>query len=190
VTDVVLFHHAHGLTDGTHAFADRLRAAGHSVTVPDLYDGAVFASLDDGVAHAESIGFDTIIARGVAAAVGLPAAVVCAGFSLGTLPTQKLAQTRPGVLGAVIYHGGEPPSAFGTAWPDRVALQVHVVEHDPWADLAVARELVAEAAEVAPAELFVYPGSAHLVADESLPDYDPVLAGQILTRSLAFLARW
>lgn len=99
MTDVLLFHHAHGLTRGVHAFADRLRAAGHSVTVPDLYDGAVFGSLDDGVAHAESVGFETIIARGVAAADGLPPAIVCAGFSLGALPTQRLASgasPRPG----------------------------------------------------------------------------------------------
>ena len=32
MTDIVLLHHAQGLTPGVHAFADELRAAGHQVT--------------------------------------------------------------------------------------------------------------------------------------------------------------
>lgn len=51
---------AHGLTHGVREFADQLRAAGHRVTLPDLYDGATFDNLDDGVGHAEQVSFDTI----------------------------------------------------------------------------------------------------------------------------------
>lgn len=108
MTDVVLFHHAQGLTAGVHAFADHLRGAGHTVTVPDLYAGVTFDSLAAGVAHARDIGMDEIIARGAAAVAGVPDHVVYAGFSLGAMPAQKLAQTRPGALGAIIYHGGVP----------------------------------------------------------------------------------
>jgi len=39
VTDVIVFHHAQGLTDGVRQFADQLRGVGHRVTVPDLYEG-------------------------------------------------------------------------------------------------------------------------------------------------------
>src|ERR671930_1322659 len=104
MAEVLLFHHAQGLTDGVRAFADTLRAAGHVVHAPDLYDGNTFAELDDGIAYAEEVGFDTIIERGRAAAEGLPDDVVYAGISLGVLPAQMLAQTRRGARGAVFLH--------------------------------------------------------------------------------------
>lgn len=186
MTDVILFHHAQGRTAGVLAFAQHLRGAGHRVTVPDLYDGATFDSIDAGVAHAERIGFDSIIEQGVAAAEALPAASVYAGFSLGALPAQKLAQTRPGALGALLYHGALSASQFGAAWPKGVALQVHQTETDEWAELDVAEQLVREGE----GELFVYPGSAHLIADSSLAEYQPAAAALILQRSLTFLGRW
>jgi dienelactone hydrolase len=117
MTDVVLFHHAHGLTDGVREFADQLRASGHQVTVPDLYDGETFDALDDGVAYAAHVGFDTIIERGRRAAEGLPFEIVYAGFSLGVMPAQMLAQTRPGAKGALLFHACVPTSAFGCPWP-------------------------------------------------------------------------
>jgi dienelactone hydrolase len=187
VADVVLFHHAQGLTDGVRAFADRLREAGRRVTVPDLYAGATFPTVEDGVDHARSIGFDVVLDRGVAAAADLPARMVYAGFSLGVMPAQKLAQTRPGALGALLFHGALPPSEFAPGWPAGVALQMHLAEMDPWAeeDLPAAREL----ATLPDAELFLYPDTRHLVTDSSLGEYDPEIAEQILARSLAFLDR-
>lgn len=98
---VILFHHAQGLTPGVREFADQLRAAGHDVTPPDLYDGETFDSLDDGVGYAEEVGFDTIIERGRVAAEAVPHEAVYAGFSLGVLPAQMLAQTRPGGEGSL-----------------------------------------------------------------------------------------
>jgi dienelactone hydrolase len=188
MADVLLFHHARGLTPGVYAFADRLRAAGHQVAVPDLFDGRTFASLDDGVAHADGIGFDLLVDRGVAAAEGLAPGLVTAGFSLGVLPAQKLAQTRPGVRGALLFSSAVPASAFGSSWPDGLALQMHLVEDDPWAeeDRPAAEEL---ARTVPGAELYLYPGRAHLPFDDSVDEYDPATAAQMLERSLAFLDR-
>ena len=57
MTEVLLFHHAQGQTPGFLAFADELRAAGHTVHAPDLYDGRTFADLDEGVGYAQEIGF-------------------------------------------------------------------------------------------------------------------------------------
>ena len=188
MTDVVLFHHVQGLTDGVRRFADRLAAAGHRVTVPDLFDGTTFGSIADGVAHAEKIGFDRVIERGVAAASDLPPATVYAGLSLGVLPAQKLAQTRPGARGALLLFSAVPASAFG-AWPDGVGLQMHFAADDPWSneeDLPAAREL---ARTVAGAELFVYPGSGHLICDDSLDDYDEAATQLILERAIGFLGR-
>jgi dienelactone hydrolase len=187
MAELLLFHHALGLTAGVVGFADRFRAAGHEVTTPDLYDGATFDSLDDGVAHAEQIGMATIIERGVAAADRLPVDAVYAGFSLGVLPAQKLAQTRTGALGALLYHEGVAAENFGAPWPQDVALQVHVSEQDTWCELDVTRALVEEATD---GELFLYPGSAHLFTDASCDEHDAQATDAVIERSLRFLSRW
>lgn len=186
MAEVLLFHHAHGLTAGCLAFADELRAAGHVVHVPDLYQGKTFTELADGVGHAEQVGFETIIERGRLAAEGLPDEMVYAGFSLGVLPAQMLAQTRPGAKGALLLHSCVPTSQFGRPWPRGVPLQIHTMEADEWGDLDVARQL---AETIEGAELFLYPGDRHLFADSSLPDYDESAATLLKQRVLRFLDR-
>jgi dienelactone hydrolase len=187
MAEVLLFHHAQGLTAGCLAFADELRAAGHPVHAPDLYDGKTFADLDDGVGYARQVGFDTIGERGRVAAEGLPNEIVYAGFSLGAMPAQMLAQTRPGAKGALLFHGCVPASEFGGPWPQGVPLQIHLMEADEWAlegDLDAAREIDET---VESAELFLYPGDRHLFADNSLPDYDETAATLLKQRVLTFL---
>jgi dienelactone hydrolase len=186
VAEVVVFHHAQGLTDGVLAFADDLRAAGHVVHTPDLYDGATFDDLDAGVGQAREIGFDTVLARGVAAVQTLPDDVVYAGFSLGVVPAQQLAQTRPGARGALLMHGAFPLEEFGGRWPQGLPLQIHTMADDDWGDVEFARQL---AATVEGAELFLYPGDQHLFTDSSLPAYDESAAAQVRDRVLAFLDR-
>jgi dienelactone hydrolase len=187
VAEVLLLHHAHGLTPGVLSFADRLRAAGHVVHAPDLYDGKTFTDLDEGVGYARKVGFDTIIERGRLAADSLPNEIAYAGFSLGAMPAQMLAQRRPGAKGALLFHGCVPPSEFGGPWPQGVPLQIHLMEADEFAlegDLDVARELDET---VESAELFLYPGDRHLFADDSLPDYDEDAAALLMERVLGFL---
>ncbi len=187
MAEVLLFHHAQGLTAGCLSFADQLRSAGHVVHVPDLYEGKTFAVLNDGVGYAKQVGFDTIGERGRRAADGLPNEIVYAGFSLGVMSAQMLAQTRPGAKGALLFSGCLPPSEFGGLWPPAVPLQIHMMEDDEWVkegDLDVAREI---AATVKTAELFLYAGDRHLFADESLPDYDPGAAALLTQRVLSFL---
>jgi dienelactone hydrolase len=189
MAEVLLFHHAHGLTDGCLAFAEQLRGAGHVVHAPDLYDGSTFAELDDGIGYAGQVGFGTILERGRLAAEDLPNEIAYAGFSLGAMPAQMLAQTRPGAKGAVLLHAAVPISEFGGTWPQGLPLQIHMMEADELAvrdgDLDVAREL-AETIETA--ELFLYPGDRHLFADSSLPDYDESAARSVGQRVLGFLA--
>jgi len=185
MTQVLLFHHAQGLTDGVLAFADELRAAGHEVDVPDLYEGRTFAHLDDGVAHADELGVDTVIARGRAAAEQLPPGLVYAGFSLGVLAAQSLAQQRPGAVGAMLYHSAVPLGYFGDSWPADVPLEVHLAAEDPWEDL----DEVATFMATAGGQLWTYPGDRHLFTDRSLPDHDAEAARLVLERSRAFLAR-
>lgn len=190
MAEVVVFHHAQGLTPGVLAFADRLRSAGHTVHTPDLYDGRTFTTLEEGMAHAESIGFGEVMERGLRAAEALPAGLVYAGFSLGVLPAQRLAQTRAGARGALLFYSCVPVSEFGAAWPSGVPVQIHGMDADPIfvdeGDIDAARELVAEAED---AELFLYPGDQHYFADSSLPSYDADATLLLEQRVLAFLDR-
>jgi dienelactone hydrolase len=186
MAEVLLFHHAQGQTSGFLAFADALRAAGHVVHTPDLFDGKTFTDLDAGVGYAKKVGFATIGERGRLAADGLPKQLVYAGFSLGVMPAQELAQTRPGGKGALLFSAAFPASEFGGSWPPGVPLQIHMMKDDEWSaeDLPAARELVAR---IEGAELFLYPGDRHLFADQSLPDYDEGAAKLLKQRVLKFL---
>lgn len=186
MSEVILFHHAQGLTEGVRAFAGELSAAGHTVHLPDLFDGRTFGDVASGVDHAREIGFDNVLARGVAAAEALPNELVYAGFSMGVMSAQKLAQTRAGAVGALFFDSCLPVSEFG-AWPDGLPAQIHGGADDEWfaEDLEAAREL---ADSVPSVELFLYTGTAHLFADSSLTAYDAKAAGLLLERTLAFLA--
>ena len=186
MAELLFFHHAQGLTPGVLAFVDSLRAAGHVVHTPDLYDGNTFDELEEGVGYAREVGFGTIVERGRQAAEGLADELVYGGFSLGVMPAQLLAQTRGGARGALLLSAAFPASEFGV-WQQGVPLQIHMMEADPWAeeDLPAARELVAS---VAGAELFLYPGDRHLFADSSVADYDEGAAKLLEQRVLAFLA--
>lgn len=190
MAEVVLYHHAQGLTKGVAAFADELRWAGHVVHVPDLYGGNTFDTLDEGIAYAKRQGFETLLEHGLAAAEGLTNEVVYAGFSLGVMPAQRLAQTRPGAKGALLIYACIPISEFGESWPSDVPVQIHGMDADPFfadeGDIEAARDLVNS---VGRAELFTYPGNQHLFADSSLPAYDEEAAKLLMSRVLVFLDR-
>jgi dienelactone hydrolase len=192
MTDVLLFHHAQGVTPGIRAFADQIRAAGHTVHVPDLFDGRTFDSIDEGMAFVKGQGFDSLRERGVRTADDLPAALVYAGFSFGETIAQQLAQTRPGARGALLFYSCIPISgewAFGP-WPEGVPVQIHGADRDPIfvdeGDIDAAREIVAT---VPDAELFLYPSDQHYFADSSLPSYDAAATALLMTRVLDFLGR-
>ena len=192
MAEVLLFHHAQGLTPGVRVFADTLRAAGHTVHMPDLFDGRTFGSIDEGMAFIQATGFDALRARGVRTADSLPAELVYAGFSFGEAVAQELAQTRAGARGALLFYSCIPISgewAFGP-WPDGVPVQIHGADADPYfvgeGDIEAAREIVETAAD---AELFLYPGDQHYFADSSLPSYDADATALLTRRVLAFLDR-
>jgi dienelactone hydrolase len=182
MAEILLFHHAQGQTPGFLAFADELRAAGHTVHTPDLYDGQRFDTIQDGMAHSEELGGPmAIVDRGRAAVASLPTEVVYVGFSLGVLPAQSLAQTRPGARGAVLCYAALPLGEWGDSWPatwpEGVGLQLHILEGDE--DFEIAQGL---AATVPAAELFVYPGTEHYFAE-----HDAQAAALLTQRVLAFL---
>jgi dienelactone hydrolase len=194
MAEVVLFHHAQGLTEGVRAFADQLRSGGHTVHTPDLFDGERPASMEQGVAFARGLGDAVLDGRADQAVAELPGGVVYAGFSSGAATAQRFAQTRPGARGALLYESCIPLTgdwAFGP-WPSGVPVQVHGKDQDPFfaleGDLDAARELMSA---VGPelAELYVYPGDQHLFSDSSLASYDPEAAALVVQRSLQLLDR-
>jgi len=191
MAEVVLFHHSQGLTEGVKAFAEDLRQAGHTVHLPDLYEGNVFETLEEGMDYARQTGFGVVKDRGIAAGDALGDGLVYAGLSLGVVPAQELAQTRPGARGALLLHACLPVAEFGEAWPAGVPVQVHGMDEDPFfteeeGDLDAAKALVASTSD---AELFLYPGKEHLFSDSSLPAYDEAATTLLKSRVLAFLSR-
>jgi len=193
MAEVVLFHHVQGLTDGVRAFAGQIRAGGHTVHTPDLFDGERPASIEDGMALTKRLG-EVLDERADRAVASLPPGLVYAGFSFGVTAAQRLAQTRPGARGALLYHACYPITgewAFGP-WPEGVPVQIHGMDRDPFfaleGDIDAARELVSiVGADLA--ELFVYPGDQHLFTDSSLPSYDAAAAGLVIQRSRQLLDR-
>jgi dienelactone hydrolase len=139
------------------------------------------------MAYAHSVGLREIIERGTRAAEGLPAELVYAGFSLGVLSAQKLAQTRPGARGALLYYSCVPMSEFGS-WPSGLPVQIHAMDADPIfvgeGDIDAARALVGSTDQ---AKLFLYPGAQHYFADSSLPSYDAHATALLMKRTLEFL---
>jgi dienelactone hydrolase len=189
MAEVLLLHHVLGRTKGIEAIADQLRDAGHTVHVPDLFDGRTFSSLEEGLVFVKEIGFKEVTARGVRAAGELSRDVVYAGFSLGVPAAQQLAQTREGARGALFFHACLPTSEFESQWPADLPVQIHAMNADPFfvedGDINAARELVASANH---AELFLYEGKEHLFTDSSIPSYDADATKLVIKRVLDFLA--
>ena len=189
MAEIVLFHHVMGLTPGIKDFAHRLRSDGHLVHTPDLFEAHTFSTLEEGMAYASNVGFDTILGRGVTEAQALGPELVYAGFSMGVMPAQQLAQTRAGARGALFFDSCLPVTEFGDGWPQGVPVQVHGMDADPIfageGDLDAARALVESTDQ---GELYLYPGDVHVFADSSLPTYDQAAAELMTGRVLTFLS--
>lgn len=187
MTEIALYHHIQGLTDGVAAFAEELRGSGHTVHAPDMFEGHTFDSIEDGFAYAREVGFDVIRQRGLAATPESAAGLVFAGFSFGVTIAQMLTQTSQDARGAILVDSCLPVFEFGSAWPANVPVQIHGKENDEFfeEDLPAAREL----ADSSPtAKLFVYPGDQHLFTDSSLDSFDADATALLLERVRGFLA--
>lgn len=189
MAEIILFHHVQGLTTGIEDFAQLLRGSGHTVHTPDLFDGRTFSTLDEGIDHARSVGFGEIVERGVGEAEALGPDLVYAGVSMGVMAAQKLAQTRAGAKGALFISSCLPVTEFSDSWPEGVPVQVHGMDADPEfvdsGDLDAARAMIESTED---AELFLYPGDAHLFIDSSVPSYDREATELLVSRVLDFLS--
>jgi dienelactone hydrolase len=181
---VILLHSIYGLRPAQLAAAGRLRAAGHAVSVPDLFAGRTAATVDAGFELQAEIGWPVICARADAAAAGLPADTVLAGFSMGAAVASHLWEKRLGAAGVLFLSGIAPiPENARRGLP----LQVHLAEPDPFEEEFVPEWLAAAAAAGLAIELFRYTGVGHLFTDPDLPDHDRPAAELCWQRALAFL---
>lgn len=181
MAEILLFHHAGGLTEGVQQFAQTLRDAGHTVHTPDLFDGRTFPDVNDGVAFAQGIGEEVFAQRATEVAGGLPDVTVYGGMSMGcAFATLQVVQR--GASRAFFLYGVVDPGWFGATWPDGVPVQAHLSDKDPW------REPEVEPTFETFGELFVYPGEGHLFLEPSHPDYDAAAAKLATERVLAFLS--
>lgn len=181
---ILLLHSALGLRPAVTHFANRLRDLGHEVSAPDYYEGHVFDTEADGVAHRDAHPeyFDHVRAL----ADDLPDDTAYVGFSLGAWFAQRLASRRPRARAAILLHSAAPPRA---GWPG-VPVQVHRYATDPWIDSAnVAALGAAVAASGAAFEDHVTPGAGHLFTDLELPDADPAATEATIERIDRFLRR-
>jgi dienelactone hydrolase len=194
MAEVVLFHSVLGLRPGVTGAADLLREGGHTVHTPDLFEGEVFDSIEDGMRKEEEIGFREIVSRARESVAGLPQGLIYAGFSMGVTSAELLAAERPGAAGAVLMHGAVPVEAleeyFGVErWPDRVPVQVHYAVDDPWVEAEGEVATLGDTVRGTGSdfEVYVYPGSGHLFADPDFPDYDRASSEEMWERVISFL---
>ena len=188
MSTIILFHHVLGLTPSVAAFADELRAAGHEVITPDLFEGRTFDDIPTGFAYFQELGDDEYLRRAEAAGSHMEGEVVVGGFSLGVVAAQHLLQTRPGVVGAVLVHAFVDPSYVHGEWPDGVPVHVFGMDEDPFlvgdGDLAAAQACQQLHPEV---EIHLYPGKGHLFAETLSDDYDEAAAGVLVRDVVAAL---
>ncbi|MQY05296.1 dienelactone hydrolase family protein [Actinomadura macrotermitis] len=187
MASILLLHSMYGLRPAVHQAAERLRAAGHEVHVPDLYDGRVVDTPEEGIAIKEEIGRDELLRRAVAAAAPISGrGLVYAGFSLGGALAQNLALADDRAGGLLLMHG---TSDLADDASTEIPVQLHVADPDTaepvdWLNAWYLRMRRAGA----DAEVFRYRGAGHLFTDPGLPDYDAEAAGRAWAIALDFLA--
>jgi dienelactone hydrolase len=186
---VVIYHSAYGLRPAIIEFADQLRAAGHCVHTPDLYDGEVFSDRNDAIRKIQQLGFDNLLDRAAAAVANLPRDLVYAGFSNGGACAELLAATRPRAKGAILIHAPLLVRDLGwTAWPAKVPVQVHFAAKDPLKNQAIIDAFAGKVRKSgSDFEQFDYDAPGHLFADPAFPAYSADATERMATRVLKFL---
>ena len=182
---VLLLHSVFGLRPAVRAAADRVRATGHEVVVPDLFDGRTTDDVEEGRRIKDEIGTDELARRAAAAAEPYEG-LVYVGFSLGAGLAHDLAFADGGARGLLLMHGtSDVPD---DPKPGGLPIQLHVADPDRFEPADWLEEWSAGMRRCgARAETFRYPGAGHLFTDPGLADYDEAAADAAWTRALAFV---
>lgn len=185
MADVILFHSAYGLRPAVLAAGERLRRSGHRVWAPDLYAGAVAATLEDALALRDRIGRGELLRRARECVAGAGAGTVLAGFSLGAALAQRVAARDGRFSRLLLFHGvAEPPPGLPVRWQ----VQAHLAAQDPQEPLA---EVLAWRDALrslgAAVDLHLH-GGGHLFTDPGLPDHHPRSEAAAWAQAGRFLA--
>ncbi|MEE1801594.1 dienelactone hydrolase family protein [Streptomyces sp. NPDC101062] len=185
--DIMLFHSVYGLRPAVHAAADRLRAAGHEVRVPDLFEGETVSTVEEGMKLKDRIGKDELLRRAVlAAAPYSERGLVYVGLSLGGSIAQNLALGDAKARGLLLLHGTSDIAE--NAAVDELPVQLHVADPDPFEPHDWLTAWYLRMRQVgADVEVYRYPGAGHLFTDPELPDYDERAAEETWRTALAFI---
>ncbi|RRD46733.1 dienelactone hydrolase family protein [Tessaracoccus sp. OH4464_COT-324] len=179
MTEIVLFHHALGLTDGVRQFADQLRSRGFAVRTPDLFEGRVFSSVEEAFQYVERVSCATLLQRAEESCVEIHGRIIFGGFSLGVVPAQHMMLAKPSI-GGLLFHGFTPFEADTSDWP-QLPMHVYAMAEDPLFVGDGDIEAVREAQAVLPQlELHLFEGRKHLFTDSSTGDYDAFATQQVL----------
>ncbi|MFI8004407.1 dienelactone hydrolase family protein [Streptomyces sp. NPDC086010] len=186
--NIMLFHSTYGLRPAVHASADRLRAAGHEVRVPDLFEGHTFGTVEEGMAFKEQVGKDELLKRAVlAAAPYSDQGLVYAGFSFGASVAQTLALGDAKARGLLLLHGTSDIAENATV--DELPVQLHVADPDAFESPDWLNSWYLQMQRTgADVEVYRYPGAGHLYTDPDLPDFDQAAADLTWKVSIGFLA--
>ncbi|MFJ7491409.1 dienelactone hydrolase family protein [Streptomyces sp. NPDC097727] len=186
--NIMLFHSTYGLRPAVHAAADRLRAAGHEVHVPDLFEGHTFETVEEGMAFKEEVGKDELLRRAVlAAAPYSDRGLVYAGFSFGASTAQTLALGDEKARGLLLFHGTSDIAENASV--DELPVQLHVADPDPFETHDWLNSWYLQMQRTgADVEVYRYPGAGHLFTDPELPDHDAASAELAWKVALGFLA--
>ncbi|WNI32466.1 dienelactone hydrolase family protein [Streptomyces sp. ITFR-6] len=186
--NIMLFHSTYGLRPAVHAAADRLRAAGHEVRVPDIFAGHTFETVEEGLAYQQETGKEELLKRAVlAAAPYSDSRLVYAGFSFGASVAQTLALGDAKARGLLMFHGTSDIAESASV--DELPVQLHVADPDPYETHDWLNSWYLQMRRTgADVEIYRYPGAGHLFTDAELPDFDQASAELAWKVAIGFLA--
>ncbi len=180
---IVLVHSILGLRPIERDLAREWEEAGHSVTLPDLYEGRTTDDYDEGFALYRRVGPDTVRQRAARAVADAPAEAVLAGVSMGAGRVAESWGARPQAKGALLIAGAAP---WSEGLRPGLPVQAHIARPDPYDD----EEYFADWADTAPGvalDLRRYDGVGHYFLDPALPDYGAEAARTCRAAMLEFL---
>ena len=184
---VVLFHSMFGLRAVELSAAERMRAAGCHVVVPDLFAGeAVPGGIEAGFALMEHVGWPTIVDRARRALANVPEDAVLGGFSMGVGVIGELWPERLGAAAVFCLHA---PTSVPPGVRVGTPVQLHVATGDRFAPEPQITAFQATARRTgAAASVHEYSGAGHFFTDATLPDYSAEAATRTWERVFDLLA--